>query len=90
MVDRLYSATISAVPFSSVVGRSFTIQMAGVGVVAQLAIMVPQPHLDYRLVAEAVAKALTTHGCENGRITLVLPDTFKEDAAAAIAGGRHG
>ncbi len=89
MVDRLYSATISAVPFSSVVGRSLTIQMEGVGVVAQLAIMVPQPHLDYRLVGDAVAKALTTHGCENGRITLVLPDTFKENAEAAVVNTRQ-
>ena len=89
MVDRLYSATISAVPFSSVVGRSLTIEIEGIGVVAQLAIMVPQPHLDYRLVGNAVAKALTTHGCENGRITLVLPDAFKADAAAAILKARQ-
>lgn len=87
MADTLFSATISKVPFSSIVGQSLLIQVDGVGVVAQLAIMVPQPHLDYRLVAEAVAKALTTHGCEQGKLSLVLPGTFKDDAASALIKG---
>jgi len=88
MGDKLFSATMSSVPFSSVVGKSLTIQIEGVGVVAQLAIMVPQPHLDRRIVAEAVASALMRHGCEQGKITLVLPETFKDDAEAAIARSR--
>lgn len=89
MTDKLFSATISKVPFSSVVGGSLLIQIDGVGVVAQLAIMVPQPHLDYRLVADAVANALTTHGCEQGKLSLVLPETFKADAEAAILRSRQ-
>lgn len=89
MTDKLFPATMSSVPFSSVVGKSLTIQIDGVGVVAQLAIMVPQPHLDYRTVAEAVASALMQHGCEQGKVTLVLPETFKVDAEIAIARSRQ-
>lgn len=85
MTDKLYQMKVERVPYSSVVGQSLLIVADGVGVVAQLAIMVPQPHLDYKTVAEAVAKALTTHGAEQGNIDLVLPGDFKEAATAALS-----
>lgn len=84
MTEKLYMMKLNKVPHSSVVGSSLTITCEGVGVVAMLIISVPQPHLDYKTVAEAVAKALMTHGTEHGNITLALPGDFKEAARAAV------
>ena len=77
MTDRLYQMKLERVPHSSVVGSSLTIIDDKLGIVAILMISVPQPHLDYKTVSEAVAKALVTHGTERGNITLVLPDDFR-------------
>lgn len=76
MTERLVQMKLSKVPYSSVVGSSLTITADGIGVVAMLMISVPQPHLGYKLISEAVAKALLTHGTERGNITLVLPNDF--------------
>lgn len=76
MNSQLFQMKLEKVPYSSVVGQSLTISAPGVGVVAQLSIRVPQPHLDYKTVAEAVAKALMVHGTSHGDITLVLPPDF--------------
>jgi hypothetical protein len=88
MTEKLFQMKISAVPYSSVVGSGLMVVADGVGVVAQLAIMVPQPHLDYKMVAEAVSKALLSHGTSKGNITLVLPETFVDDAQKAVAASR--
>ena len=84
MAEKLYTMKLNKVPHSSIVGSSLTITCEGVGVVAMLIISVPQPHLDYKIVAEAVAKALMTSGILDGTIDLVLPDNFKEAARAAV------
>lgn len=82
---KLYSGEVSAVPYSSVVGRSLTISIPGVGVTAMLIISVPQPHLDYKTVADAVCDALTTYGTSKGEVTLVLPHDFVEAARAHLS-----
>jgi hypothetical protein len=91
MHDKLFQMELKSVPYSSVVGQSLCIVAEGIGVVAQLMISVPQPHLDYKTIAEAVAKALMTHGTERGTITLVLPGDFKETArrAVTVSNGDH-
>ena len=74
MAEKLYAMKIDQVPHSSVVGSSLKIVDPNMGIVAILAILVPQPHLDYQTVADAVAKAvLNGHVSERG-VTLVLPD----------------
>lgn len=74
--ERLFQMKLEKVAYSSVVGSSLAIHADGVGMVALLMISIPQPHLDYKIVSEAVAKALTTHGTQQGHITLVLPSDF--------------
>lgn len=86
MAEKLYTAMIDRVPHSSVVGSSIKVVMEGVGVVALLMISVPQPHLDYKTVADAVAKAiLNEHVSRRGTMTLVLPDDFVERAKEAVS-----
>ena len=80
--ERLFQMKLEKVAYSSVVGSSLAIHADGVGMVALLMISIPQPHLDYKTVSEAVARALTTHGTEHGRITLVLPSDFATVATA--------
>ena len=72
----IFVMQVERVPFSSVVGQSLTITHPDFGVVAQLSVRVPQPHLDYRTVAEAVATALTNSGVVKSKVTLVLPEDF--------------
>jgi hypothetical protein len=81
MASKLYSMKLNKTPYSSVVGQSMTIVHPTLGVVAQIAIMVPQPSLDYRSVAEAVADALMSGHVSKDGVTLVLPDGFKAGAA---------
>jgi hypothetical protein len=73
---RLFSMKLERVPYSSVVGQSLTITHPDHGVVAQLAIMVPQSGMDYRTVAEAVADALAAGHVSKDGVTLVLPVDF--------------
>ena len=84
MTEKLYSMKIDRVPYSSVVGSSLKIVADGVGVVALLMISVPQPHLDYKTVADAVTKAILNGHVSGNSVTLVLPEDFKEAAAKAV------
>ena len=80
MSEKLYSMELKPVPHSSIVGRSMMISTPGIGVVAQLMISVPQPHLDYKTVADALVKALMNGHVSGDGVTLVLPDTFGKEA----------
>ncbi len=85
MGEKLHQMKIDQVPHSSVVGTSLKIVAKDVGVVAMLAIMVPQPHLDYQTVADAVAKAILNGHVSGSGVTLVLPDDFIPNARKAVA-----
>jgi FlaG/FlaF family flagellin (archaellin) len=74
--EKLYAMTLAKVPYSSIVGQSMTISHPKFGVVAQLAIMVPQTRMDYRTVADAVADALIRGHVSKDGVTLVLPADF--------------
>lgn len=85
MTEKIHLMQIDQVPHSSVVGTSLKIVAKDVGVVAMLAIMVPQPHLDYRTVADAVAKAILNGHVSSKGVTLVLPEDFVPNAKAAVS-----
>ena len=74
MAEKLYSMKIDKVPHSSVVGSSLKIVDQKLGVVAIMAILVPQPSLDYKTVADAVIKAVLAGHVSQRGVTLVLPD----------------
>lgn len=74
----LYPMTIEKVPHSSVVGTSLKIVSKKHGVVAILAIMVPQPNLDYRTIADATASAILDGHVSARGCTLVLPTNIGE------------
>ena len=76
MPDKVHLMKIDQVPHSSVVGGSLNVVDPKLGVVAILAIMVPQPNLDYRTVADAVAAAILNGRASHRGITLVLPENF--------------
>lgn len=84
-MKKLHQMTIERVPHSSVVGSSLKIVAKDVGVVAMLVILVPQPHLDYCTVADAVAGAILDGHVSRKGATLVLPDDFVPDARRAVA-----
>lgn len=72
-VERLFGMKLRTASYSSVVGSALTIEDESGMVVAMLIISVPNPSLDYKTISAAVTKALTTHGTEQGKLTLVLP-----------------
>lgn len=76
MTDKLYRMKLRQVAYSSIVGASLEISMDGVGVVALLPISVPNPTLDYKTVANAVAKAVMNGHVSREAVTLVLPEAF--------------
>lgn len=78
---KLFAMKLDQVPYSSIVGQSMTISHPEHGVVAQLAIMVPQGRMDYRTVAMAVADALTRGHVSKDGVTLVLPANFASTSA---------
>lgn len=84
--QKLFSAKLHAVPFSSVVGSSLTLQIDGLGCVAMLMISVPQVHFDYQQVSEAVAEAIIRQ--TKGVVTLVLPEEFGDRARQELAKAR--
>lgn len=71
---KIYSMKLQRVPFSSVVGQSVMVIDPKLGCVAMLNIMVPQPGLDYRTVADSVTDALFNGHMSDRGVTLVLPD----------------